>query len=435
MIAMKTSQRLFAGLSFPALAILAAGGARAEGFQFGVRAGGNYSDNALRVPEDETSASSGIVGIDFSGQKETGRLRYDAFGNVEYQHFFDDDVDDETYGQAVATSSYAFVPDRFLWSLSGSYGQTRANLLRPVAPGNVDDVITLSTGPQVTLRFANSLEATLEGHYVVADYSEEPFDSDTVGGSLLFGRRVSAQGFLGIGGSVDEVSYDFEAPGLEDFDRNELFLRFNARGARTTLDLDAGYTTAKGDTFDQDGPLFRLHGTRQLTPGLSAYADFVQEFPTSSGASFAPGSPPQLGTDSSVLTGGPRKSRDAGIGLQLESGRTDARLGYVLRKEEELESGDRRDIDVVRLSGTYLFAPRASFTLFASFSDEEVEAVEADEQIYGGRLSFQLGRLTSLSVRLEHRNRDSDALNGSYEENAGGIFLRYGDATGAEGWR
>ena len=124
-----------------------------------------------------------------------------------------------------------------------------------------------------------------------------------------------------------------------------------------------------------------------------------------------------------------------GIGLQANARRTDAVVSYVLREEEELETQLRRDYEVITASGTYSFLPRASFTLFARFTNEEVVGVESDEQIYGGRLNFLIGRLTSISLRLEHRNRDSDAPDGEYEENLAGLYLRYGNATGAEGWR
>lgn len=432
---MKTSERLGAGLTCSMLVSLLAGTANAEGIQFGVRAGANYSDNVEREPVDETSSSSAIVGVDFSGQKDTGRLQYDLFGNVEYQHFFEDDVDSDTFGQIFATSQYAIVPDRFVWGLSGSYDQTRRELLRPIAPGNMENVITLSTGPQWTMRFGNALESTLEGHYMVADYEEQPFDNDTVGGSLIFGRRQAANRFIGFGGSYDQVDYDFDDPRAEDFDRREVFLRINAQGARTTLDLDAGYSEVESDTFEDDGPMFRLRATRELTNSLSTFATFNQVFPTSTGATFTPESPPQLGTDSSVLSGGPRKTQDIGIGLQANARRTDAVVSFVLREEEELETQLQRDYEVITASGTYSFLPRASFTLFARFTNEEVVGVESDEQIYGGRLNFLIGRLTSISLRLEHRNRDSDAADGEYEENLAGLYLRYGNATGAEGWR
>jgi hypothetical protein len=431
---MKTSGRL-AAAACSAFGVLLATGAQAEGFEFGLRAGGNYSDNVQRVPTGETSSASGIVGVDFSGERETGRLLYDVFGNLEYQHFFDDEVDAETYGQMYATSSYAIVPESFVWGLSGSFDQTRSNLLRPVAPENLDDVITLSTGPQWTMRFGKSLESTLEGHYIVADYSERPFDSDTAGGSLVFGRRQGATRFIGFGGSFDQVDYDDDTLASQDFERREVFVRVNAQGARTTLDVDAGYSEVEGDTFDDDGPMFRVNATRELTGSLSAFLRFNQLFPTSGGATFSPDSPPQLGTDSSVLTGGPRKIRDTGAGLQLRARRTDASLSFVLREEEDLETSVQRDFEVITASGTYSFAPRASFSLYVRFSDEDVVGVDSEEQTYGGRLNFQIGRLTSLSLRIENRSRDSDVPEGEYEENLAGLFLRYGGSTGAEGWQ
>jgi hypothetical protein len=431
---MKTSGGL-AAAACAAFGVSLATGAQAQEFEFGLRAGGNYSDNVERVPTGETSSASGIVGVDFNGQRDTGRLLYDVFGNLEYQHFFEDDVDAETFGQAYATTSYAIVPERFIWGLSGSFDQTRSNLLRPVAPENLDDVITLSTGPQWTMRFGNSLESTLEGHYIVADYSERPFDSDTAGGSLVFGRRQGATRFIGFGGSFDQVDYDDDTLASQDFERREVFVRVNAQGARTTLDVDAGYSEVEGDTFDDDGPMFRVSATRELTGALSAFLNFNQLFPTSGGATFSPGAPPQLGTDSSVLTGGPRKVQNIGAGLQMRARRTDASLSFVMREEEDLETSVQRDFDVITASGTYSFAPRASFTLYARFSDEDVVGVESDEEIYGGRLNFQIGRLTSLSLRLENRSRDSDVPEGEYEENLAGLFLRYGGSTGAEGWR
>jgi len=431
---MKNTARAVASVGSLFGALLAAQ-AHGEGFEFGLRAGGNYSDNVERVATDETSSASAIVGVDFNGQRETGRLQYDVFGNLEYQHYFEDGVDSETFGQMFATSSYAIVPERFIWGLSGSFDQTRNNLLRPVAPENMDDVITLSTGPQWIMRYGSALESTLEGHYVVADYSDRPFDSDTAGGSLVFGRRLSTNRFIGLGGSFDQVDYDDDTLASQDFDRREIFLRLNAQGARTSIDLDAGYSEVEGDTFDDDGPMFRLRATRELTGALSAFLNFNQVFPTSGGATFSPESPPQLGTDSSVLTGGPRKTQDIGAGLQVDARRTNATLSFVMREEEELESSLEREFDVITATGTYAFAPRASFTLFARFSDEEIVGIQSEEQIYGGRINFLIGRMTSISLRLEHRNRDSDAADGEYEESLAGLYLRYGGSTGAEGWR
>lgn len=409
--------------------------AHADEVAFGLRAGANYSDNVERVPDDERSSSSAMIGFDVSAERDAGRLLYDVFGNIEYQDYSESGVDSETYGQLFATSSYAFVPERFIWGLSGSYDQARRDLLRPVAPGNLEDVITLSTGPQWNMRFGSALEGTLEAHYTTAEYSEQPFDSDTVGGSLIVGRRLSARSFIGLGGSVDEVSYESDDPRAEDFDRHEVFVRFNAQGARTSLDIDAGYSEIDGTTISDGGPMFRLSARRQLGPSVSAFANYVQQYPTSGGGGFSADSAPQLGTDASVLTGAPRKSRSGQIGLQLQGGRTDAMLSYGLRDEEQLDDGSSREFDLLTASMTYAFAPRFSITVFARAVEEQVTAVDSDEKIYGARLNFRAGRLTTISLRAEHRDRDSDDPDGRFDENLAGIYVRYGQPSSAQGWR
>ena len=80
-------------------------------------------------------------------------------------------------------------------------------------------------------------------------------------------------------------------------------------------------------------------------------------------------------------------------------------------------------------------APRASLTLYGRLTDEDVVAIQSDETIYGGRINLRLGRLTTVSLRIEQRSRDSDDPLAEFDETAGGLYLRYGSPSGAEGWR
>jgi hypothetical protein len=405
--------------------------ASADELQFGVRAGANYSDNVERVPVDETSTGAMVAGFDVTALRETGRLTYDAFGSVEYQDYIDSDVESETFGQMFGRVAYGFVPDRFLWRLSGSYDQARQDLLRPLAPGNLENITTLSTGPQLTLMLGRALESTIEGHYTVADYSERPFDSDTTGGSLVVGHRPHSNLFIGLGGSADKMDYKEEVPQVQDFDRREFFLRLSARGARTDINLDAGYSEAKGETFDEDGPTIRLDATRELTRALSGFVRYTYGFPTSAGAAFTPDEPLDVDADPSVLTGGPRQSEDAEIGLEWFTGRTDASLRYIAREEVALDTDVERSFDIFAASLSRSLTPRASLGLTVRYSDESLEGIASDEQRYGLNFSVRVGRLLSIVFGLEHSTRDSDAPQGNYSENSGGIFLRYGTSARA----
>jgi hypothetical protein len=402
--------------------------ARGDEFRYGLKAGGNYSDNLERVQTNEQSTSAAVAGLDVRAAREAGRLLYDAFGNLEYQHYLDSNADDQTFGQVSGRASYALIPGRFIWGLSGTFDQVRQDLLRPIAPSNLEDVTTLSTQPQLNLRLGTALDATLEAHYTIADYSERPFDSDTVGGSTIVGWRSSARGYVGLGVSGDKVSYTNEGASGADFDRREYFLRFTADGMRTDLQIDAGYSTIEGDNFDGDGPMARARVTRRLTPSLSAIAAYTREFPTSARAAFTPAVAEDSGVDPSVLTGAPRESESAELGLNWQAGRTATSLSYVRRDETPLEAVTTRNFDDLHGSVTRFMGSRSSLTLFASFIEEDFDGTNATEEIYGGRVNLNLGRLLILTLGIGHRTRDSDDPTGSYTETHGGLYLRYGSS-------
>lgn len=424
---MKMSRRLACLVPGCVLASMLAGPAQGDELHVGLRAGGSYSDNVRRVSTDEEGSGAALIGIDLGGRREEGRLLYDLLGDVERQFYMGSDAEDQTYGTLRALTSYGFVPGRFDWRLSGSYDQTRRDLLRPVAPGNLENVITLSTGPQWNVRLGDSFESTLEAHYSTADYSERPFDSSTTGGSVIVGRRLSANSFVGFGASADDISYDEAASSALDFDRREYFLRLNAEGVRTEIELDAGYSEVDGNSFSNSGPMARINVDRRLTPTLSGFAGYTKGFPTSEGAAFTPSRLADLGTDSSVLTGAPRKTESAEIGLDMQANRTDATVSFIRREETRLGVDAQRKFNDVRASFTRAVAPRANVTLFARYTKEDVTNVNADEQVYGLGFNVRLGRLLALNFRAQYRERDSDDAAGSFDETSGGLFLRYGN--------
>jgi len=409
--------------------------------EYGLRAGASYSDNVDRVPDNEQSSGAGILGLDLRGTRETGRLRYDVYGDLEYRDYFEKDIDSQEFGRLIAQTSYAFVPDAFDWLLSGSFDQVREDLLRPVAPDNLENVITFSTGPRATARFGDTVEAQGEAHYTVANYSERDFDSNTAGGSVTLGRRMSERSYIGLGASYDDVTYDV-ARGViaPDYERYEYFLRFNTEGARTTFEADAGYTQIKGVGIEDDGPMARARLTRRLTPYVSGFLAYTREFPTSSDASFTP--TPEQGDvvgDSSVLTPAPRENESAEIGLTMTRPRTSALLAFARRSEATVGlGGESRDYDEINASFSRLITTRSSFGLYAIHTKEKLDDVivdplappvdaDAKETAIGANLSLAFGRAVSVEVRIEHRDRDSD-VGLEYKELSGGIFLRYGSA-------
>ena len=432
---LKTSRILSA-----AIAVSLSTAAISAELDYGVLAGASYSDNVLRAEANEQSTGAAVLGLDLRGARTTGRLLYDLYADLEYRDYFEDGVDSQEFGRLIAQSSYAFVPEMFEWLLSGSFDQVREDLLRPVAPDNLENVVTLSTGPRLTLSFGDAFEAQAQAHYTVADYSEREFDSKTAGAVLTLGRRMSERSYIGIGAAYDDVTYDV-APGFiaPDYERREYFVRFNTEGARTTFEADVGYTEVTGVGVDDDGPMARARLTRRLTPYVSAFAAYTREFPTSTDASFTP-EPAQgdLVEDSSILSAAPRENESAEVGLEMARPRTAAALVYARRSESVLAGGgEERDFDEVSASVSRLITTRSTFGLYAIYTNETVSALDplgatveadADEMVFGANLMLAFGRALGVEMRVEHRERDSDAGLGPYKELSGGIFLRYGSA-------
>jgi hypothetical protein len=418
-------------LVLPALGAIPAD-AQVLNFDYELRAGAAYSDNIERTAVDEIETAAAVVGLRVRGAREEGRLQYSLAGDASYLEYLESEVPGELIGSLFAESSYEILPQSFLWHLDGSFSQIREDLLRSDAPGNRGDVLSLSTGPNLRARFGDAFEAELQARYSIADYSEREFDSDTLGAQLVLGRRLSERSLIGVGASYADVTYDSTAGfGSIDFERTEVFARLRAEGARTEIQADVGYSQAEGANVDDSGAMVRIQATRRLTPFISGFARYVQEYPTSEASVFIPFDATGGGSvgDTSILTAAPRVTKNAEVGLRLDRPRTAAELAFAVRRETDLVGilGER-SFDTARFSLTRSMTPRSRASLFASFSQEDVAllAGSSDELAVGGELSFTFGRNLGLDLRVEHRDRSSPLPAFEFSEISAGVFLRWG---------
>lgn len=400
--------------------------------EYELRAGGAYSDNVERTASNEIDSFAAVLGARVRGGKDTGRLQFALSSDVAYYEYLDSAVDGELVGSAFAESSYEFVPDTFSWELDGSFAQIRESLLRPAGPGNRDDVLTFSTGPTVSGRFGDAFEAQLEGRYTTSTYSNRDFDNDTLGARLVVGRRLSARSLVGVGVAFDDVTYDSQLGlGSFDFERREAFVRFQAEAARTSLSIDAGYAQVEGANVDDSGPMVRLEATRQLSPFISGFLAYTQQYPTSDAPALVPADAldREVLGDGSILTAAPRVAKSGEIGLRLNRPRTFAELAYAQTRETGLivASGDR-SLDSFRASVGRNFSPRSNGQIFALLTTEDLPVLtaDADELSVGAELSLTFGRNLGLDFRVEYRDREGATALDTYTEIGAGVFLRYG---------
>ncbi len=428
------------------LLLFATSGVMAQAVQeleYSVRVGAAYSDNVERRPSGlEDSASAAVVGVALSGQRTTGRLRYDLDTDVTYNEYLNSDVKSDVMGRAGLHAAYYFVPDTFSWNAGLDYDQLRSDLLRPLAPGNLTDQLSLSTGPTLRLRFSNTMEGQLDSRFTSVNYGEgldatanQYDDNDTLSVRGLLGRRANPRSLLALGASWDDVNYDAQPLGTPDYDfkRREAFVRMELAGARTTVELETGYAKISGASTDDSDLMLRGRLSRRLTPSLTGFVRAIREYPTVSAfgtaAFFGSGA-----YDSTVLTSGPRLMTRGEAGLVYERPRTQSRFVYSRNKEDARDIGaGERNYDELRVYLTRTFTPRVSGTAFGVMTNEDFSGVVSDikEKALGGQLTMEFGRALGLEMRMEHRWRDRTAAGFGYHELAAGIFLHYSVQRGA----
>jgi hypothetical protein len=411
-----------------AWATLTAGALPAAEVDYVLRAGLTHSDNIERLPEgQERGTRAATAGVELQGLNDAGRLRYDVDTDLTYYDYLNLDIGSELLGHAALAGAYHFVPERFSWNASLNYGQVSEDILRPLAVGNREDELRFSTGPTLRARFGGAMEGQFDARYSRLDYSERPFDNETLGVRATLGRRSSPRSLLAVGYSYDDVSYASAASGF-DYERQEVFVRSELKGVRTDLNLEAGYTDVSGAQVDDGGALLRATLNRRMTPSLTGSLAYVREYPTSEPTPSADAS-----TDSSSLTAAPRRTTSMEAGLRFERPRTSAELAFARREESALVAGGgEREVDELRANVTRRFTPRASGGLQASLSHEKVGLVSGrvDEALIGAHVGMLFGRAMGVDLRLDYRDRDGFSGADDYSEFSAGLFFRYGGAFG-----
>lgn len=418
-------------LLLPALGSLPAFGQVAN-LDYELRAGAAYSDNIERLRTDPTETAIAVVGARVRGAREEGRLQYELAGDADYLEYLDSELQGELVGSVFGNATYDILPQSVQWEMAGSFSQIRADLVRAAAPGNREDVVNLSTGPNFRARFGDAFEAELQARYSIATFSERDLDSDTAAAQLVLGRRLSERSLVGFGVSFADVGYDSTLSlGSVDFQRTEVFARFRAEGARTELQADIGYSQAEGANVDDSGAMLRVEATRRLTPFISGFARYVQEYPTSEASVFLPFDATGGGAagDGSILTATPRVAKLAEVGLRLDRPRTTGEVAVTSSRETDLANVvGNRSFDTARISITRAFTPRASGTLFGFWSEEDliIVAGSADEFAAGVSFNATFGRNLGLDLRVEYRERNSPIVPSEFSEISVGLFLRWG---------
>jgi hypothetical protein len=398
--------------------------AAGQHFEMAINAGAIQSDNVTRVADDESSGTIGRIGLDLAYANKTRRVDVDVDVNGGYETWPDDAYDDDFFGGGSASLDFGIAPERFNWLVQENFGQITANPFAADTPDNRENVNYFTTGPDFKMPLGSAARLDIAARYSDFQYELREVDGSSYGGDIAVVRDISLKSSLSLNFSGDRYDYDES----NDYDQYQAYLRYAAKGSRTQIDADLGYTRLDVNDESPDGMLARVSLVRRIASGMSVSARFGTEY-SSSGNLFREGQ--EIGgvgggTSDVVATADPFTSRYASIGFELARHRTVISMS-VRQEQERYEAATTLDRDLTHynLLLRRSLSPVLELSVFGEFEQQDYENLdfESDDTRAGAFLNWQLGRRTALRFQYDYYHRGATDESSSFAENRLALYV------------
>lgn len=392
-----------------------------------------HTDNVLRLESAPDSAwiTGAVTDFHWSAGNHP-RFSAELTGTGGYYHYQNKFYDPEVTGDGLAALAYQVIPGALTLLAEDNFTQARTNDVAPVTPDNRQNVNRITAGPELLLHPGGAQNLLLaQAFYELTDYANSPLDSDTVRGQLSLGRSLNARNAVNLTAAARKVSHSGNAT-FPDYQGQDYFLSWVATGIRTTLLVDAGYSSTRVDGADHVGsPLFRLNLARQLTPHSTAFLYAARAQVGAADAIFLDES--LGGRDQSTsgygITADPFKMDYLGAGYELDNGKLLLELrGSIGRERYSQTTIDDRNDHRVDADLTYRINSKWGAGLFGEYRRETfVNRADAhsDDQYYGAFVGVIFGSRLGLNVSALRAERRTNLGSVSYDETRVRAILSY----------
>ena len=410
-------------------------GTRAQSLAYGADVGIGESDNVTLVETNKVSQTIAITDLDLDIKDQTRRFDVDAKGDFSYLDYLQKAYSNQLVGRFDGRADVALIPDRVIWVLTDSFGQSQIDPFTAVVPTNLQNINYVSTGPDVAFRLGPTLFLDLSARYAKTSYQTDPFDSNAVLGTVALGRALSAQSSISIDGSFDRMSFDNTVANT-DFDRSSVYAHYEIQGARTELTANLGATKVDQGLESFTGPDAKLRLLRKLssvstltltvgreiTDGSTAFANLQ-----TGAAGGIPTSPATLSPNNYTETYG-------SVGWEYVRNRT--AIGLSGTWEKDSYEGQPLQ-DVTRDTAEFRVERKLSSALTAQLlgrlyrNDYTSTDYAETDALVGGVLIFREGRGLEIKLRYDHSFRSVSGVavvpgvTAGYSENRAFLTVGY----------
>jgi hypothetical protein len=259
---------------------------KAQTLLYGVDVGVAESDNVTLVSTNKVSQTIAVADADFDIKQQSRLLDVDAKGDFTDLNYLQGAYGNEVIGRFDGSAHLAIIPERLVWVLQDDFGQAALNPFTPTTPANLENINYLSTGPDLVLRFGANSYLNASVRYARAQFGTSPYSSNRLLGDLAWGYQLSAQSSVSLNGETERVMFQNTALN-SDFDRNNGFVQYEVKGARTEFSADLGATTISQSAgaisaIGQNGSLTTTDQNASSTTGGLAKLQLVRKLSAAS---------------------------------------------------------------------------------------------------------------------------------------------------------
>ena len=411
-------------------------GARAESLAYGADVGIGESDNVTLVQTDKISQTIAIADLDFDLKDQSRRFDVDAKGNFSDLDYLQGAYSNQLIGRFDGRADVALIPERVIWVLTESFGQSQIDPFLAVVPTNLENTNYVATGPDASFRLSPTVFLDLSARYAKTTYQTDPFDSNTVVGSAAVGRALSAQSSASINGSFERVSFDNTEVNT-NFDRSSVYAHYEVQGARTQLTANLGATKVDQGLESFTGPNAKLKLLRKLS-SVSTLTLTIGRDITDASTAF---SNLQSGAIGGIVTAPAAVSLNNYIvtygSLNWEYARNRTSIGVSGTWEKDSYDGSPL-LDLNRSTAEFRIERRLTRALTAQllgrlyrneYSNTDFSETDG---LVGAALIFRAGRGLEIKLRYDHSSRAVSGIadepgvgNGDYGENRAFLTIGY----------
>lgn len=394
------------------------------GLDWTLRAGVGYTDNLGRDGGDTIDSAFYSLGGSLTYVRQQGRVNANVGLNLDWVDYEAAGFDSQVWGNMNGSLRYALIPERLVWVFENDFGQGTRDPLSSRTPDNVENMNYFTTGPELTLRFADTMGAVIDARYSNVWFQDSPNNNDRFEGGLTLFRDFSSVSRAYMRGNYQDVQFDSGAT-APDFDQTDVVAGYTNQGSRTSLLVEAGYNTLSTENDTQSGPLFKLQVSRELTPALTGSLRAGQEFNDSARDLRSQGS---FGNDPTGqdTSGQAYEDQYVGGGLVFERSRTNARLAVDYHEQTYVETGTGLDRDRLEFNASVTRQLSRAWSAGLSARLESVDFTDPgsddyDENEYGADLSWGATPALNFVLSYSYYTRPSSSF-GTFDENR--VWLR-----------